>query len=452
MKKKTIYICKECGAKSPKWQGKCTNCGAWDSFYEEVIETETRSAIKVKSFTENRLIRLADISSDKEYRIRTKINELDRVLGGGIVPGSLVLIGGDPGIGKSTLMLQMCAGLGKYNPIYVSGEESLEQIKHRSGRIDGIPDSLLLLAETNIETITSVVMNTEARVIIVDSIQSVYSERVDSTPGGFAQVRECTNLLMQLAKSSNKAIFIIGHVTKDGMIAGPKLLEHVVDTVLQFEGEKSYSYRILRSQKNRFGSTNEIGIFEMADSGLREVDNPSEVFLSHRDVTESGVAIIAAIEGSRPILLEVQALVSPTGYAVPQRISNGYDLRRLNMILAVLEKRLGENFRHHDVFVNVAGGVYLNDPSVDLGIAAALVSSLRDIPIDAKTVLVGEVGLTGEVRLVANIGQRITESQKLGFSQIVVPRLKALPRQERGGIKIIQSDRISLALGEIFGG
>jgi DNA repair protein RadA/Sms len=451
MKKKTVFICKECGAKSPKWQGKCTNCGAWDSYYEEIIESDSRSTINVKTILNNKLIRLADISSDKEYRIITGIQELDRVLGGGIVPGSLILIGGDPGIGKSTLMLQMCAGLEKFKPIYVSGEESLEQIKHRSARIEGVPDSLLLLAETNIETITSIIMNTDARVVIVDSIQSVYSEKVDSTPGGFAQVRECTSLLMQVAKTTNKAIFIIGHVTKDGMIAGPKLLEHVVDTVLQFEGEKSYSYRILRSQKNRFGSTNEIGIFEMADSGLREVDNPSEVFLSHRDVTESGVAIIAAIEGSRPILLEVQALVSPTGYAVPQRISNGYDLRRLNMILAVLEKRIGENFRHHDVFVNVAGGVYLNDPSVDLGIAAALVSSLRDIPINAKTVLVGEVGLTGEVRLVANIEQRIFESQKLGFARMVVPKLKTLPKLGSGGIKIVQSERISLALSVIFG-
>mgnify|MGYP000974573813 CR=1 FL=1 len=450
MKKKVIYICRECGAKSPKWLGKCTNCGAWDSYYEQISEPETRSALKAKSLADNKLIRLADISADREYRIVTKINELDRVLGGGIVPGSLVLLGGDPGIGKSTLMLQMCAGLEKYNPIYVSGEESLEQIKHRSARIEGIPESLLLMAETNIETIAAVITNTESRVVIIDSIQSVYSDRVESTPGGFAQVRECTSLLMQIAKSANKAIFIIGHVTKDGMIAGPKLLEHVVDTVLQFEGEKSYSYRILRSLKNRFGSTNEIGIFEMAESGMRQVVNPSEVFLSHRDVTESGVAIIAAIEGSRPILLEVQALVSPTGYAVPQRVSNGYDLRRLNMILAVLEKRLGENFRHHDVFVNVAGGVYLNDPSVDLGIAASLVSSLRDIPIDAGTVLVGEVGLTGEVRLVSNIEQRVSEAHKLGFSRMVLPKLKTVHRKP--GIELIQAERISLALGKIFRG
>lgn len=452
MKSKTIYVCKECGAKSAKWLGRCNSCGAWDSFVEEISYNSSNLKRHTAQLTadSSKITFLENVITDDNYRIITGIKELDRVLGGGIMPGSIVLVGGDPGIGKSTLMLQMCAGLQNYNPLYATGEESLQQIKCRADRLHGIPGKLMLIAETNVEQINSLIKNSESGVVIIDSIQSIYSSEVDSTPGSVIQVRECASLLMQTAKQTGKAIFIIGHVTKDGVIAGPKILEHTVDTVLQFEGEKTYSYRILRSLKNRFGSTNEIGIFEMNESGLKEVENPSELFLAHRKNDESGIAIVAAIEGSRPILLEVQALVSPSGYSVPQRISNGFDLRRLQMILAVLEKRLGVPFRQHDVFVNVAGGVYLNDPAVDLGIAAALISSLRDTAISTQTVFIGEIGLTGEIRQVSAIEQRISEAEKLGFKNIYVPEAA---RKRLSGFKQSQInafDRISLALSSLF--
>lgn len=447
MKTKTIYICKECGAKSAKWLGRCNSCGAWSSFEEETVSGKT---VKIgKKVSSSKIVRLNEISHENSYRQKTKIAELDRVLGGGIIPGSLILVGGDPGIGKSTLMLQMCPGLEEYNPLYVSGEESLQQIKFRSARLKGISENLMLLAETNLESIIYSIKKADSRIAIVDSIQSIYSDRVEAAPGSVGQVRECTSALMQTAKETDKAIFIIGHVTKDGIIAGPKMLEHMVDTVLQFEGEKTYSYRILRAHKNRFGSTNEIGIFEMGEDGLRQVTNPSELFLAQRKMQDSGVAIVAAIEGTRPILLEVQALVSPTGFAVPQRTSTGFDTRRLNMLLAVLEKRLGENFRQHDVFLNIAGGLRLNDPSADMGIAAALVSSLRDMPIDDRTVMIGEIGLTGEVRQVSGIDRRIGEAEKLGFERVFAPNAgnEKLPNFD---IKIEYVDRIALALSMIF--
>ena len=383
--------------------------------------------------------------------MKTHIGELDRVLGGGIVPGSLILIGGDPGIGKSTLMLQMCKGLHDFNPLYITGEESLQQIKYRSSRLNGIPDDLLLMAETSVEQIVAAIQSSGSRLAIVDSIQSVYTERIDAAPGSVIQIRESAALLMQTAKTSGKSIFLIGHVTKDGSIAGPKLLEHLVDTVLQFEGEKTYSYRILRTLKNRYGSTNELGIFEMDDGGLLEVANPSEFFLTQRRENDSGVAIVAAVEGSRPILLEVQALCSASGYAVPQRTVTGFDLRRLNMLLAVLEKRLGERFRQQDVFVNVASGVYLDDPSADLAVAAALVSSLRDEAIDVKTAIFGEIGLTGEVRPVAHIEQRINEAAKLGFNRIILPAASMKKINNKYDIEIIPVERISIAMGKIFG-
>ncbi len=450
MKSKTVFVCTECGAKSAKWLGKCYSCGAWDSFVEQKSDKD-KSRKTSASFEAEKIVKLKDVRADSTYRVKTGIIEFDRVLGGGVVPGSLILIGGDPGIGKSTLMLQMCSGLGKFNPLYISGEESLEQIKYRSQRLSGISGEMNIMTETNVESIVNAINIAESDIVIVDSIQSVYSDRIESTPGSVAQVRECTALLMQTAKDTGKAVFIIGHVTKEGIIAGPKILEHMVDTVLQFEGEKTYSYRILRAQKNRFGSTNEIGIFEMTEEGLRQVENPSELFLANRKQQDPGVAIAAAIEGTRPILLEAQSLVTPSGYAVPQRTSNGFDPRRLNMILAVLEKRLGEKFRQNDVFVNIAGGVYLNDPAVDLAISASLVSSLRDFPLSSKTVLIGEIGLTGEVRPVSAIDRRIREAIKLGFERIILPKSARNKVKTDDSIEVNEVERISVALSLLFG-
>lgn len=452
MKEKTVYECTECGARSTRWLGRCQNCGAWNSLVETTVAASGPKTQKPHAATRPRskVFRLGEIDAEANYRIITGIKELDRALGGGIIPGSLVLIGGDPGIGKSTLLLQMCGRLESENPLYVSGEESLQQIRYRSSRMTGISDSMQLLAETEIEQIEAVIRGTDCGLVIIDSIQSVYSSYVDSTPGSVSQVRECTTRFMQIAKQTNKPIFIVGHVTKEGAIAGPKMLEHMVDTVLQFEGERTYSYRIMRAIKNRFGSTNEIGIFEMGEDGLQEVANPSAIFLGGREQDESGVAIVASIEGSRPILLEVQALVTPTSYGMPQRTANGFDMRRLQMIIAVLEKRLGVVLRHSDVFVNVAGGVYLNDPSVDLGIAAALVSSLRDAPIDAKTVIIGEIGLTGEVRHASALAQRLSEAEKLGFSRAIAPKssMGKLPRKY--DLNVMPVDRISVALAQII--
>jgi DNA repair protein RadA/Sms len=449
MKTKSIYICSECEYKTPKWSGKCSNCGAWNSFIEEITQKNDKSLNK-SSFVTAKIVKLKDISESKNFRIKTNISELDRILGGGIIPGSIILVGGDPGIGKSTLMLQLCAVLKDQEPLYISGEESLEQIKFRSNRIEGIDQNLDFMAETNVDEIIAVVKSSSSKVVVIDSIQSVFTDRVESTPGSIQQVRECASLLMNLAKTTGKAIFIIGHVTKDGFIAGPKILEHLVDTVLQFEGDKTYNFRILRALKNRFGSTNEIGIFEMSESGLNEVKNPSEIFLSHRNSYDSGIAIVASIEGSRTILLEVQALVTSANYGTPQRTSNGFDIRRLQMILAVLEKRLGLLLRNNDVFINIAGGLYLNDPGVDLGIAAAIVSSYKDIPIDSSTVLVGEIGLTGEVRAISNIDSRISETEKLGFKKMIIPKQNQKKIANNKSLNIIGIDRISLALSEIL--
>ena len=449
MKKKTEYVCTECGNKSPKWHGRCPSCDAWGSFQEITVERSGRS--RPAAASDSRATRISEISSDGAKRIVTGNNELDRVLGGGIIPGSLILVGGDPGIGKSTLLLQMCGKIADIEPLYVTGEESLQQIKHRASRMPGLPEDILILAETNVENIASEIENTGCGLVVIDSIQSIYSDRIDGTPGSIIQVRECASLLMNIAKKTGKPVFLIGHVTKEGVIAGPKLLEHMVDTVLQFEGEKTYSYRILRSVKNRFGSTNEIGIFEMGDKGLRQVPNPSEVFLAQREENASGIAIVASIEGTRPILLEVQALVSPSGYSVPQRTSTGFEMRRLQMILAVLEKRLGVEFRHNDVFVNVAGGVYMNDPSLDLGLAAALVSSLNDNPVGESSVLIGEIGLTGEVRPVANAEQRIKEAEKLGFKRIFIPSQSYEKINGKYSIEIVPVPRISIALSKLMG-
>ncbi len=448
MKSKIIYECSECGSVSPKWEGRCSNCGSWNSLVEKVSESRSgRVALRKKAKTE--IYTLNDIIPEDDYRIKTEINELDRVLGGGIIPGSLVLVGGDPGIGKSTLMLQMTAKIAD-RTLYITGEESLKQIRFKSLRLTSINYNIKVAAETSLENIVEIIKETDADVIIVDSIQSVATDSIDAAPGSHSQVRECASILMRYAKQLNKAIFIIGHVTKEGIIAGPKLLEHLVDTVLQFEGEKSYSFRILRALKNRFGSTNELGIFEMINEGLREVTNPSEIFLEGISSNEPGVAIAAAIEGTRPLLLEIQALVSPTNYGVPQRTSTAYDGRRLQMILAVLEKRLGLHFKQNDVFINVAGGVYINDTSIDLAVSAALVSSLRDIPVNPKTVFIGEMGLTGEIRSVSNIDKRISEVAKLGFETAVIAKSGYDPAFDKKGIQIITVEKISSALAELI--
>lgn len=366
-------------------------------------------------------LRLEEVSVSEEARVSTGIVELDRVLGGGIMPGSIVLVGGDPGVGKSTLMAQMCSGLAGRSILYVTGEESLRQIRFRADRLGVDAPGLRLMAETNLELITAAIRDSAPDVAIIDSIQTTYQPEIESAPGSVAQVRECTALLMRLAKSSGVAIFVVGHVTKEGTIAGPKVMEHMVDTVLQFEGERTHLYRILRAAKNRYGSTNEIGVFEMGERGLVEVINPSSVFLSERSYGASGSVVTATLEGTRPILVEAQALVTPTSYGVPQRSATGFDYKRLQMLLAVLEKRMGLGLGQYDVFVNIAGGVRVDDPAVDLAVAAAIVSSFRDIPADSQAVIVGEIGLGGEIRAVAQMDQRVAEAAKLGFRTFVLP-------------------------------
>lgn len=456
MKTKTIYACQNCGATSPRWAGKCPSCGEWNTMTEET-QVKQSAATSRRVLAENRTntrakpILLTEVEQDNQERIMTGIGELDRTLGGGIMQGSITLVGGDPGIGKSTLMLQMCANLAAVQPLYVTGEESLQQIKSRASRLSLDFSGLRVLAETNADEIVEAMRRDDVGLVIADSIQTMFRPDIESAPGSVAQVRECSALLMQAAKTLNKAVFLVGHVTKEGSIAGPKVLEHIVDTVLQFEGERIYSYRILRAAKNRYGSTNEIGVFEMSEDGLREVTNPSEVFLSQRNAGESGTAVVAAMEGSRPILVEVQALVTPSSYNVPQRSATGLDYRRLQMIIAVLEKRLGLALGKHDVFVNIAGGLRLDDPAIDLGVAAAIVSSFRDVAIQADTALIGEIGLTGEVRAVVSIEQRVNEAQKLGFSSILLPEanMKRFSREASPHLK--PADRILQALLSVVG-
>lgn len=455
-KAKTLFRCTQCGASSARWAGQCSGCGEWNTMVEEVVAKETGRGRLASNGTATggrmKLKSMSEVEVGRDVRLTTSINELDRVLGGGITSGSITLVGGDPGIGKSTLMLQMCAGLAGRPVLYVTGEESLRQIKMRASRLKAPLDNLYLLAETNIDEILATVRSDgmEFSVVIIDSIQTVYRPDIESAPGSVGQVRECTALLMQAAKKTGIPIFLVGHVTKDGMIAGPKVLEHMVDTVLQFEGESVYTYRILRAVKNRYGSTNEIGVFEMAEEGLREVLNPSEVFLAQRNIEESGTAVVATMEGTRPLLVEVQALVTPTSYGVPQRSATGLDYRRLQMILAVLEKRLGLHLGQYDVFVNIAGGLRLDDPGVDLGVAAAIVSSFRDKAIAPDLVLMGEIGLTGEVRTVSFAEVRLREAQKLGFATVVLPQsnMKRVPANAGVGIRPV--DRIVRALIELF--
>ena len=442
----TKYVCQSCGYVSPRWVGKCPNCSEWNTFVEEApaplnIARKTGTASKLEP------VSMEDIESDDVPRIRTNIGEFDRVLGGGLVPGSLILLGGDPGIGKSTLMMQMAMNLKDHVSLYITGEESVRQIKLRAERLHSEnKKNILLLAETNLDLVLDVIERGAPDLVIVDSIQTMFRPGLESAPGSVSQVRESTALLLRLAKTRGIAVFVVGHVTKEGVIAGPRVIEHMVDTVLQFEGEAHYSYRILRALKNRFGSTNEIGIFEMHDAGLREVQNPSEVFLSERHHGSSGSTVVASIEGSRPILVEVQALVSTTSYGMPQRNTTGFDYRRLSLLLAVLEKRVGLNLGQQDVFVNIAGGIKIDEPAVDLGIAASITSSLRDRPVDSASVAVGEIGLGGEIRTIGHIEKRIQEATKLGFKRIVIPAGNLKGTKPNGGIEILGVDRIEKAI------
>ncbi len=423
-KVKTKYVCQNCGYSTPRWTGKCPECGNWNTFVEEIIETDKRKLSKTSSIKSKsaELKNISEVINSNETRFKTGIDELDRVLGGGIVNGSVILIGGDPGIGKSTLMLQIADKLDGKKILYVSGEESATQIKLRCERLQYDLHNFLILSETDLEIITAVIENERPDIVVVDSIQTVYRPEIESSPGTITQLRESTSLLIKIAKNYNIPTFIVGHITKDGTIAGPKVLEHMVDVVLQFEGERTHFYRILRSMKNRFGSTNEIGIFEMTDMGLKEVPNPSEVFLSQRNYGASGCIISAAIEGTRPILIEVQALVTATSYGIPQRTSMGFDYKRTNILIAVLEKKLGLFLNKFDIFLNIAGGVKIDEPAIDLAAAAAVYSSYKDIPVDSETVILGEVGLAGEIRTIPGIEKRINEASKLGFKKIIVPK------------------------------
>lgn len=420
---KTSYICSECGFESPKWYGKCPSCGEWNTLNEELNSQQTKNSFSNSFSTVNQVLALDDICGENDERIPTKIEEFDRVLGGGIVKGSLVLLSGDPGIGKSTILLQICQNLGSkgHKILYVSGEESANQIKLRAVRIGVTTKNLFILSQTDLATIVECIKAEKPDIVIIDSIQTMVYEQVNSSAGSITQVRECTNVFMHTAKGLGIPIFIVGHVNKDGAIAGPKVLEHIVDTVLYFEGERNYSYRILRGVKNRFGSTNEIGVFEMTADGLKEVLNPSLIMISGRPKNTSGTCVACVMEGTRPILAEVQGLVCATGFGTPRRMSTGFDYNRMSMLLAVLEKRAGYFFNNMDAYVNVVGGLKLDEPAADLTVALALVSSLKDKAVDDKTIAFGEVGLAGEIRAVNNCEQRISEAKRLGFERCIIP-------------------------------
>ncbi|AST94016.1 DNA repair protein RadA [Sutcliffiella cohnii] len=455
-KTKTKFICQDCGYESPKWMGKCPGCNAWNSMTEEIEKKASRRGGFTTS--DSSIVRkpepITSIESRKEPRIRTEMKELNRVLGGGIVQGSLVLIGGDPGIGKSTLLLQVCAQLAsnKQRVLYLSGEESVQQTKLRADRLNVSADELFVLAETDFEFISKAIDEVKPDFVIVDSIQTIYHPAVTSAPGSVSQVRECTSELMRIAKTKNIAIFIVGHVTKEGAIAGPRLLEHMVDTVLYFEGERHHTYRILRSVKNRFGSTNEMGIFEMKEEGLREVANPSEIFLEERSKGAAGSTVVASMEGTRPVLVEIQALISPTSFGNPRRMATGIDHNRVSLIMAVLEKRAGLLLQNQDAYLKVAGGVKLDEPAIDLAVAVSIASSFRNQSTEATDVVIGEVGLTGEVRRVSRIEQRVQEAAKLGFKRIIIPERNLGGWTPPEGIVILGVSTINQALKYTLGG
>ncbi len=420
-KTRTVFYCKECGYESGKWLGQCPGCHSWDVFVEEPKQKKTTGSARPIT-VRNEAISLSMVSAEDDERKMTGIQEFDRVLGGGIVMGSLVLVGGDPGIGKSTLLLQVCKELsGRMKVLYVSGEESLKQIKMRADRLGSFGDSLLAISETCLETINELADQIRPDILVIDSIQTMYREEVASAPGSVSQVRECTSLLLHMAKQKGITIFIVGHVTKEGTVAGPRMLEHMVDTVLYFEGENSASYRILRAVKNRFGSTNEIGVFEMQNTGLAEVQNPSEYMLRGKPEGEPGSVVAASIEGTRTILVEVQALICKSNFQMPRRTAAGTDYNRVNLLMAVMEKRLGVELSFCDAYINVAGGMKINEPALDLAIVLAILSGYRNIPVDGRIIAFGEIGLTGEVRGVSQAEQRITEAAKLGYTTCILP-------------------------------
>ena len=444
--KKSVFFCQNCGHEENKWLGQCPMCKEWNTFVEETVSVTKGSTVKLSKEAE--VVALKDIVTDYEERIHTHIQELDRVLGGGIVPGSLVLVGGDPGIGKSTLLLQVCQKLceDKKQVLYISGEESLKQIKLRANRMGEFQEELYLLCETNLEVIRNVIEKRKPDIVVIDSIQTMYSEEVASAPGSVSQVRESTNVFMQLAKGLGISIFIVGHVTKEGTVAGPRVLEHMVDTVLYFEGDRHASYRILRGVKNRFGSTNEIGVFEMRQNGLVEVENPSEFMLNGKPEHASGSVVACSMEGTRPILIEIQALVCNSNFGVPRRTAAGTDYNRVNLLMAVLEKRVGLHLSNYDAYVNIAGGVKMNEPAIDLGIVMAIVSSYKNQAMDEKTIVFGEVGLSGEVRAVSMPEQRVAEAKKLGFETCIMPDVSKDMVKDIQGIKIIGVKNIGDAI------
>jgi DNA repair protein RadA/Sms len=421
-KVKTAFFCRNCGAQSAKWIGKCPSCGEWNTYEEEVLEKTTGSRPQLRRQTTSKPRLLTEIEAREEPRFTSANKELDRVLGGGVVPGALVLVGGEPGIGKSTLMLQVALNIEGKKVLYISGEESDLQIKMRAERLGKSKSECYILTETNTETIFHHINDINPDLLVIDSIQTLTTPSIESTAGSISQIRECASEFQKFAKENGIPVFLIGHITKEGSLAGPKLLEHMVDTVLQFEGDHNHIYRILRAQKNRFGSTSEIGIFEMRSDGLREVSNPSEILLTSREEAISGITVSATIEGMRPILIETQALISTAAYGTPQRSSTGFDVRRLNMLLAVLEKRCGFRLSIKDVFLNITGGLRVDDPAIDLGVICAILSSSEDIAVNDKACFAAEVGLTGEIRAVTRVEQRIAEAQKLGFEEIFISR------------------------------
>lgn len=453
-KEKTIFLCNRCGYESPKWAGKCPACGEWNTLVEKVVRNTpaSRGLSPAGERLQTQPVLIDDVAADALPRMDLGDGELNRVLGGGLVPGSLVLLGGEPGIGKSTLVLQTILGLPDHKVLYVSGEESVQQIKLRADRIAHKRGNCHIVCETSLETVFTHIKNVSPEILVVDSIQTMCSETIDSSPGSMSQVRECTAMLLKFAKENNVPVILIGHITKDGTIAGPKILEHIVDVVIQFEGDQHHFYRVLRSIKNRFGSTAELGIYEMRREGLRQVTNPSELLLSDRHCGMSGISIASAIEGVSPFLIETQALVSTAAYGTPQRSATGFDIRRMNMLLAVLEKRVGFKLAQKDVYLNIAGGLRVNDPAIDLSVISAILSSNMDVEIEPTTCMAGEVGLSGEIRPVNRIEQRIAEAAKLGFKRIIVPKsnTKRLDTA-RFGIEVLPVSKVEEAFRLIFG-
>ena len=447
--KTSAFFCQNCGYESSKWMGQCPACREWNTFVEELVDRKALSTSgKIKPATEAKPVPLSAIKTSDEERISTSMPELDRVLGGGVVKGSLVLVGGDPGIGKSTLLLQVCRNLSGQNlsVLYVSGEESLQQIKLRAERIGTFSDHLELLCETSLDTIRTVIEQNKPQIVVIDSIQTMYNENVSSAPGSVSQVRESTGVLMQIAKGMDISIFIVGHVTKEGVVAGPRVLEHMVDTVLYFEGDRHESYRILRGVKNRFGSTNEIGVFEMEEKGLSEVLNPSEMLISGRPKEASGAVVACSLEGTRPILLEVQALVTATNFGMARRTANGVDYNRINILLAILEKRCGFAMSRYDAYVNIAGGMKMNEPALDLAVVMALVSSFKNREVDPGMLIFGEVGLSGEVRGVSQAAQRVSEAIKMGFTSCLLPKSNLEKLKDEKRIRLIGVENVREAI------